>query len=223
MQNYVAYYRVSTDKQGADGLGIEAQKATVNSYVLSKGGRILESYVEVKSGRKANREVVRQALAHAKRTKATLIVAKLDRLARDVHFISGLTAANVSFVACDLPDADETTIHIFAAMAQYESKRISERVKAAWDVKKAKGLPAGNPNIAELGKKYLEKANTKRSEAAKKRNERWKWIIDQYCVGCDTYQAIADMLNEMGFVTVNGKRFYAQTVKRIVQGATEKA
>ena len=127
----VPYYRVSTAKQGKSGLGLEGQENTVQLFAEAHGAEILKSYVEIETGKRADRPELAKALSHARRAKATLIIAKLDRLARNVHFLSGLMEAGVKFLACDQPSANDLTIHILAAVAQDEAKRISERTKTA--------------------------------------------------------------------------------------------
>jgi DNA invertase Pin-like site-specific DNA recombinase len=141
----VAYYRVSTDKQGASGLGLEGQKACVEAYAAATQGRILASYQEVESGTKSDRPMLDQAKAHARRSGATLVIAKLDRLARNVHFLSGLMESGVDFCACDNPYANKLTIHILAAVAEDETRRISERTQAAMRAYKARGGVLGTP------------------------------------------------------------------------------
>jgi DNA invertase Pin-like site-specific DNA recombinase len=134
----VAYYRVSTAKQGASGLGLDAQRAAVATWTSANGAAALAGYTEVESGKRADRPELRKALAHAKRSKATLVIAKLDRLSRNVHFLSGLMESGVDFIACDNPHANKLTIHILAAVAEDEAKRISERTRAALAVYKSK-------------------------------------------------------------------------------------
>ncbi|MEP6828538.1 MAG: recombinase family protein [Aestuariivirga sp.] len=159
---YVSYLRVSTDKQGEKGLGIAAQRETVRTYLdrVNHGAQLLEEFVEVESGRKSNRPQLTKALSRCNLAGAKLIIAKLDRLSRDVHFLTGLEKAGVDFVACDLPDANRLSIHIMAAVAQYEVERISERTIGALKAYKAdyqkgklrKGKPLkalGNPNGAQ--------------------------------------------------------------------------
>jgi len=136
MQNYIAYLRVSTDKQGVFGLGMEAQREAVCRYVQNRG-QIFAEYVEVESGRKAERPQLMAALADCRRRRATLLIAKLDRLSRNVHFISGLMKSDVEFVAVDMPTANRLTIHILAAVAEHEREMISERTKAALAAAKA--------------------------------------------------------------------------------------
>ena len=148
----VPYYRVSTAKQARSGLGLEGQDATVQRFAEAHAATILKSYVEVETGKRSDRPELAKAVAHARRSKATLVIAKLDRLARNVHFLSGLMEAGVKFVACDQPSANELTIHILAAVAQDEAKRISERTKAALEAYKARGgkLGASRPECRNL-------------------------------------------------------------------------
>ena len=129
--NLVAYYRVSTKQQGASGLGLEGQKTTVESFAKSAGANIMASYTEVESGKRADRPKLAAAIAHARRSKATLVIAKLDRLSRNVAFLSALMDSGCEFVACDNPNANRLTIHILAAVAENEARAISERTKAA--------------------------------------------------------------------------------------------
>jgi DNA invertase Pin-like site-specific DNA recombinase len=133
----VAYYRVSTAKQGSSGLGLDAQRAAVAAWCAVGGAAVLAGYTEVESGRRADRPELGKALAHAKRSRATLVIAKLDRLSRNVHFLSGLMESGVDFIACDNPHANKLTIHILAAVAEDEAKRISERTRAALAAYKA--------------------------------------------------------------------------------------
>jgi hypothetical protein len=133
----VAYYRVSTARQGASGLGLDAQRAAVATWTAANGAAVLAGYTEVESGKRADRPELGKALAHAKRSRATLVIAKLDRLSRNVHFLSGLMESGVDFIACDNPHANKLTIHILAAVAEDEAKRISERTRAALAAYKA--------------------------------------------------------------------------------------
>ena len=148
----VPYYRVSTSKQAKSGLGLEGQEATVSQFAAAHGADILKAYIEVETGKSATRPELANAIAHARRAKATLVIAKLDRLARNVHFLSGLMEAGVKFIACDQPSANDLTIHIMAAVAQDEAKRISERTKTALAAYKARGgkLGAARPECRNL-------------------------------------------------------------------------
>jgi DNA invertase Pin-like site-specific DNA recombinase len=128
--NVVAYYRVSTQKQGIDGLGIEAQHAYVEAFCQrGAGSTVLRKFTEVESGRNNERPELAKAINYAKRTKSTLVIAKLDRLARNVAFIANLMETNVQFESCDLPGANSMTVHVMAAVAENEAKAISQRTK----------------------------------------------------------------------------------------------
>ncbi|WP_421994532.1 recombinase family protein [Roseococcus sp.] len=142
-RTFVAYLRVSTDKQGRSGLGREAQEAAINGF-LRPGDRLLcPTFVEVESGRKSDRPELAKALERCRRTGATLLVAKLDRLARDVHFISGLIKQGVPFIATDYPDTDRFMLHIRATVAEEEARMIATRTKAALAAAKARGTKLG--------------------------------------------------------------------------------
>ena len=125
----ISYVRVSTQKQGSSGLGLEAQKQAVRNYINETGAELIGEFLELESGKKSDlkRPQLEAALNACKKDKAVLVVAKLDRLARNVHFISGLMQAKVKFIALDIPEANELTIHIMAAFAEHEAKRISEK------------------------------------------------------------------------------------------------
>ena len=146
--DYVAYYRVSTQRQGASGLGLEAQRAAIEAFIASRGSIIAE-FTEVESGKLAVRPQLEAALLAAKRAKATLVIAKLDRLARNVAFIAALLEQRVPFVACDLPEANEFVLHVMAAVAHHEARAISERTKLALDAGSffLIRLPASRPFI----------------------------------------------------------------------------
>jgi DNA invertase Pin-like site-specific DNA recombinase len=151
---YIAYYRVSTERQGVSGLGLEAQQISVNQYVARTGGELLAEYVEVESGRKSDRPQLTAAIAKAKKLGAVLLIAKLDRLARRVHFISGLMETGVQFRAADMPNADRFSLHIYAAMAEEEARRIGERTRLALQAARARGLKLGTScrKLAEANK-----------------------------------------------------------------------
>lgn len=152
MDKIVAYYRVSTDKQGIKGLGIEGQKEAV----IRTFGKPIEEYVEVESGKKNNRPELHKAMDACKNLSATLVIAKLDRLSRNVAFIANLMESGVRFKAADLPDIDNLTIHILAAVAQKERELISQRVVSALAVKKkqleAEGKRLGCPDVTKEGR-----------------------------------------------------------------------
>ena len=142
--NCIAYYRVSTGKQKQSGLGLEAQKEMVRNYIKAHSGRkLIAEYEEVESGRNSKRPVIQAALARCKKERARLIIAKLDRLARNVHFISGLMESKVQFTALDLPDQDPLHIHIYAAFAEHEARRISQRIREALEQARKRGKKLG--------------------------------------------------------------------------------
>ena len=140
---YIAYYRVSTDQQGKSGLGLDAQKAAVAQYLNGGDWDLAEEYIEVESGKRSDRPELSAAVSACKRLKATLVIAKLDRLARNVHFVSGLMESGVKFVAVDMPSADPFMLHVYAAMAEEEGRRISKRTKDALAAAKVRGVKLG--------------------------------------------------------------------------------
>ncbi len=140
----ISYFRVSTKKQGRSGLGLEAQKAAVVSFVRQHDATVLAEYKEIESGKKAKRPKLTEAIGHAKLAKATVVVAKLDRLARNVAFTSALMESGVDFVACDNPHANRLTIHILAAVAEEEGMRISQRTKDALTSARRRGVKLGS-------------------------------------------------------------------------------
>jgi DNA invertase Pin-like site-specific DNA recombinase len=219
----IAYYRVSTKEQGESGLGLEAQTAAVEAYANGIGATILRSYREVETGKRSDRPELTKALADAKRSKATLCIAKLDRLARNVAFTANLMESGVEFVACDNPHANRLTVHILAAVAEDEAKRISERTKAALAAYKARGglLGAHRPNAKRLkGGPHLEGAR-KGAMAAKAMAENAyadlapsmvEWRSDGLSL-----REIASKLNNEGHTTRRGQFWNAMQVKRVLE------
>lgn len=165
----VGYIRVSTERQGRSGLGLEAQQAVIVSYCV--GHNLIHVYVEIETGKNSARPEIARALAHAKRIGARLVIAKLDRLARKVHFISGLMEAGVDFIALDMPHATPFTLHIMAAVAEHEGKAISERTKAALSAAKARGVLLGSARPGHWkGREHLRAATLARGRATIARN-----------------------------------------------------
>lgn len=157
---YVAYYRVSTQKQGQSGLGLDAQRTAVKAHVRAEDELVAE-YTEVESGRRADRPQLASAMRHAKRVKGTLVIAKLDRLARNVRFLAQLMEEGVPLAFCDMPNANEFTLHIMAAVAQHEAKQISQRTKDALTAAKARGVKLGGPKAITEAARQRGTANAK--------------------------------------------------------------
>lgn len=216
----VAYYRVSTDKQNRSGLGLDAQRAAVEGYALGGGHRIVAEYVEVESGKRADRPELAKALAACRLHRATLCIAKLDRLSRNVAFISQLMQdGTVDFVACDAPFANRLMIHLFAAIAEHEREMISQRTKAALAAAKARGVKLGNPNGAAAllpgCRDAAAKSATRRAEdAARRASSVAPLLADMQGRGIDNATALARELNRMGVPAPGGNVWYPQTVTR---------
>ena len=210
---YVPYYRVSTAGQGKSGLGLAAQREIVHRF-LKTGDELLEEFIEVESGKKANRPQLATAIALAKQQGARLLIAKLDRLSRNVSFIFSLRNSEVDFVACDIPHANTLTVGIMAVLAQHERELIGARTKAALAVKKAQGHKLGMPNmtpaIRQLGLDVRQQ-NARTDQANKQAAE----LIRLYRNEGLTYAAIAERLNAMGYRTRRGQPFFAMSVFRL--------
>jgi DNA invertase Pin-like site-specific DNA recombinase len=147
---FVAYYRVSTDRQGRSGLGLDAQREAVRAHLAGHSGALQAEFCEIESGKRSDRPQLAAAIAAAKKAKATLIIAKLDRLARNVHFISGLMESGVDFVAADNPHANKLMVHLLAAFAEHEREQISQRTKDALAAAKARGARLGRNGADRL-------------------------------------------------------------------------
>jgi DNA invertase Pin-like site-specific DNA recombinase len=219
----IAYYRVSTKQQGESGLGLEGQTFAVESYARQIGATVLRSYREVETGKKSDRPELSKALTDAKRSKAILVIAKLDRLARNVAFTANLMESGVEFVACDNPHANRLTVHILAAVAEDEAKRISERTRVALAAYKTRGglLGANRPNARRLeGGFHLEGARkgamvskTLADEAyADLKPSMLEWRSEGLSL-----REIASKLNSEGHTTRRGKPWNAMQVKRVLE------
>ncbi len=208
-KEYVAYYRVSTKKQGKSGLGLDAQRDTVQKFIKHNGNQIIAEFTEVESGKNDDRPELSKATEMAKEHDATLVIAKLDRLSRNVLFISQLMDEKVKFVCCDMPEANELTIHIFAAMAQHERKRISERIKEALDAKRRRepDWKPGNPqNLTDEARQKAYESISRKAREAKEIRHAYHFIrpLREQVV---SYEKIATMLNKEGYRTRRGKKF----------------
>lgn len=220
----IGYARVSTVEQGVSGLGLEAQQAAIDAYAGQNSSVVVRLYVEVESGRKSDRPQLAAALAHAKRSKATLVVAKLDRLSRNVAFLSALMESGVEFVAVDQPHANRLTIHILAAVAEDEARRTSERTKAALAAYKARGgkLGAARPEC----RNNLPHEARKRGAAAAGETLRANAdaayadlvpLFQEFQSRGMTQHAIAAELNQLGHTTRRGKPWNQVQVGRVLQ------
>jgi DNA invertase Pin-like site-specific DNA recombinase len=218
MIRYVAYFRVSTTRQGQSGLGLEAQQAAVRTYVGAEAELVAE-YTEIESGRKASRPQLQAATAHAKQEGAVLLVAKLDRLARNVAFLATLMESRVRFKAVDLPAADEFTLHILAAVAQKEATAISVRTRDALAAKKARGHVLGTPaNLtAEASAKGLM-VRQQNAQTHVSNRQAGQLATLLHATGL-SLRAIAAKLNESGYRTRRGKLFHPMGVRRLLTPA----
>lgn len=228
MTDYVAYARVSTAKQGRSGLGLEAQQSAINAF-LRDGDRLLSPvYVETESGKRNDRPELEKALNRCKLTGATLLVAKLDRLSRNVAFIATLQDAGVRFVAADMPEANELTIHVMAAMAQHERKAISKRTKEALAAAKARGQELGGWRERKDGKPRRpvdhRQGTAARQEKAAEFNESvGQAIAEIQASGATSMAQVARRLNEEGVRTRRGGQWQATQVSRVLAATAQTA
>mgnify|MGYP003151339987 CR=1 FL=1 len=212
-EKYVAYYRVSTQRQGQSGLGLEAQKEEIQRTISGK--ELIRSFTDIESGKKANRPELEKALAFCKKEDATLIIAKLDRLSRDVGFIFNLRDSGVKFKACDLPDLNTVTLGVFASFAQYEREKISERTSAALQAKlKRDGKWWGKANLTPEARKKGAEA-TRELANRNLNNQRAMAYIEMMIPKHYTLEQMANELNNSGFKTSRGKEFTPMQVSRL--------
>ena len=223
----VAYLRVSTVRQGNSGLGLEGQEAAVEAFAKQQGCEIVAVYHEVESGKKKDRPELRKALSHAKRSKATLVVAKLDRLARNVSFLSDLMESDVQFVAVDNPFANQLTVHVLSAVAEFELKQISERTQSALAAAKRRGVKLGSAREGHWdgreaarkrgAKKGGEVAAKRHQQAADEAYEDLVPVVTKMREDGKSYRQIASDLNDMGHTTRRGKDWNGTQVMRLVK------
>ncbi|KIN72642.1 recombinase family protein [Sulfitobacter guttiformis] len=209
---FISYIRVSTERQGKSGLGLEAQKTVVDAFVTQSGGKLIEEYVEVESGKRNSRSQLKAAIDACKRQKATLIIAKLDRLARNVHFISGLIETGVPFRAADMPNADKFMLHVYAAMAEEEGRRISERTKHALQAAKRRGVRLG-VSCKQLAAKKVDEANDHSRAIGP--------IIEALKAEGMSVRKIVDRLNSDNITSYSGGKWHPTTVQRSWQRYAE--
>lgn len=216
----VAYLRVSSTRQGRSGLGIEAQREMIANFAKAESFYLIEEYVEVESGKGADaldrRRQLAAALAHARKKGCPIAVAKLDRLSRDVHFISGLMAHKVPFLVAELgPDVDPFILHLFAALAEKERKMIAERTRQALKAAKARGRRLGAPPTK------LAKARRRASEVVVTQADHHAQVVlpiirQMQKAGMVTLRDIAEGLNARGVSTARGGRWHAATVRNLM-------
>jgi DNA invertase Pin-like site-specific DNA recombinase len=206
---FVGYIRVSTTRQGESRLGLQAQEQAIRHYVSGLGGNLVEMHLEVESGRCANRPILSGALAQCRRTKAKLVVAKLDRLSRSVAFVSQLMESRVDFVAVDFPAANTLMLHIIAAFSQFEREQISSRTKAALAAAKARGVVLGS-----FGK---ELAARNRADAQSFADSLRQPITAMIQAGNDTLQGLAENLDRAGILTREGATWAPTSVLRVLR------
>lgn len=212
-QKYVAYFRVSTQRQGSSGLGLDAQRETVNNYLSSGRHELVGEFVEIETGKGnaplAKRPQLSAALALCKKSNARLLIAKLDRLSRNVAFISNLMETKVKFTACDLPEANELTLHLMAAFAEYEAKRISERTKDALRQAKLRGVKLGT-----AGPQNLRPNVEERVRAADEHAKGLAPVLQGFRSAGHTQLSMVDQLNRLGVRAPRGGQWSVTQVRR---------
>ena len=219
---FVSYLRVSTDKQGASGLGLEAQRAAVAGFLDGGEWRLLREVVEVESGKRNDRPSLAEALRLCRAYRATLVIAKLDRLARNVAFIANLMESGVEFVAVDMPEVTKFTIHIMAAVAEQEAEAISKRTTAALAAAKARGVILGGlrgdaSRMAKIARRGSAAGVAVRvAKATLHRESVMPAILDIQNGGIATLRAIAGELNARGVETRRGGKWSAVQVQRVI-------
>jgi DNA invertase Pin-like site-specific DNA recombinase len=216
----VAYERVSTARQGQSGLGLEAQRKTIDDFAASRSADLIGRFTEVESGKRADRPELEKALALSKLTGATLVIAKLDRLSRNAAFLLTLRDSGVRFLAVDMPEANDLTVGIMALVAQAEREAISRRTKEALAVAKARGVKLGNPNGAAALRR-AGKGGAPLREAVARNSESHAWdlapVLEELrAQGVTSLRGIAEALNERGMLTRRGGRWWVSNVRNLL-------
>jgi hypothetical protein len=215
---FVAYYRVSTEKQGRSGLGLDAQKEAVREYLM-EGGRLVGEHLEVESGRRVDRPELCKALVSCRLHHATLLVAKLDRLSRNAHILLGLKESGCEFVACDLPNANHLTVGILAMVAEEEARVISLRTRAALAATKARGTKLGNDNLTAEGRVRGNATSivARRRRLAQRKEDLLPLIAVMQAEGHASLAKLAIALNCRGVPAPRGGAWVATQVRRILR------
>lgn len=215
----VTYIRVSTDKQGRSGLGLEAQKAAIDAFTATNSADTIASFTEVETGRDNDRPALAQALKTARIHGATLVIAKLDRLSRNAEFLLRLQGGSVPFLCCDMPDANALTVGIMAVIAQAESKMIGDRTRVAMQAAKAQGRTFGNPNGADAlrraGKGNGASCAVQKANALTRTQDLSDTLQDVVAAGHMTLKAQANELNRRGISTPRGGKWHASSVSNL--------
>lgn len=217
-EKYVSYLRVSTNRQGQSGLGLEAQRSAVENFVRSMGqAEIVKEFVEVESGKRTDRPVLAEAIRECKANGHVLLVAKLDRLSRNLHFVTALQNSKVDFVAADNPHATPFLIHILVAVAEHERTMISSRTKAALDAARKRGVKFGNPQYRQA----IPKANKAWKKLAADRNAELRRTVSEVMekTGLKKLAEISTALNLRGIKTNRGCEFTPTQVHRLLKAA----
>ena len=211
---FVAYFRVSTDKQGKSGLGLDAQRHAVLQFLDGGSWSLIGEFTEIESGKRNERPELEKALAVCKRHKAKLVIAKLDRLSRNLAFIATLMDSGVEFVAVDNPHANKLTIHILAAVAQHEREMIAQRTKDALQAAKARGVVLGNPKLDAVRDRAVASV---RADADRFAKNVAPIIREIQSSGVASHRAIARSLNARGVATARGGEWTAVQVGSILR------
>ncbi|WP_316200796.1 MULTISPECIES: recombinase family protein [unclassified Bradyrhizobium] len=217
----IAYIRVSTQKQGQSGLGLEAQEAAIRAFAKARSAKTIGQYTEIESGQTNERPQLAAALHHAKVTGATLVIAKLDRLSRSASFTLALRDSGVRFVCCDMPEANDLTIGVLAIVNQHEAQAISIRTKEALKAARARGMRLGNPNgaaaLRRAGKGNKAALARVTADADQRARDLANVVQDIRNSGATTLSAIAAELNSREMVTPRGGRWHASSVANLLR------
>lgn len=220
---HVSYIRVSTTRQGKSGLGLEAQRRAVRDHLGNNGWELIAEFVEVESGKKNNRPELEKALAACKRERATLVIARLDRLARNVHFVAGLLESGVAFTCCDMPEADRAFLQMAAVFAEWEGRKISERTKAALKVAKERGTLLGyaNPSRKDGERARSSSAALRTAKADQFASNVAPIIKEIEASGVSSLWGIAKALTARGVATARNGDWHPATVRNVLARAAE--
>jgi DNA invertase Pin-like site-specific DNA recombinase len=215
---FVSYLRVSTARQGRSGLGLEAQRKAVEDYLNGGNWQLVKEFVEVESGKRADRPQLEKAFQLCRLLGAKLVIAKLDRLSRDAHFLLGLEKAGVDFVAADMPHANKLTIGIMAVMAQHEREMISRRTKDALAAAKRRGVKLGGfKGFVFRAKDHKAAAAARTAKARSRATDLEPIIRELQASGATSLRAIAAGLNERSIPTARGGEWSATQVMRLLE------